>query len=179
MNEATVAPAPGSVPMRKPTTVARISVKRTAIQSAIVGHSSRKRVRMTGRSSVSSAFVKSSASAKRPIATTAKSNPPRRSAFPNAKRGVPLIESMPTVPRASPNAAATRPFMIERPARRVSVVRPRIMSAVFSSGPKPRANAVSGGASSMRPSTARVPAMKEAIAAIASAGPARPLRAIA
>ena len=94
-------------------------------------------------------------------------------------RGVPLIESMPTVPRSNPNAAMSSAFSTDFPASRVSVVSPSTMSAAFSCGPKPSANSVSGGASSISPSTASVPATNDAIAAIASAGPARPFFAIA
>src|SRR4030065_157777 len=51
--------------------------------------------------------------------------------------------------------------------------RPIRSSAVYSGGPKRSANSASVGASSISPITPRVPAMKETIAAIASARPAR------
>jgi hypothetical protein len=52
-------------------------------------------------------------------------------------------------------------------------------SAVYSGGPKRSAKAASVGASSIRPTTPKVPATKEPIAAMASAGPARPFWVIA
>jgi hypothetical protein len=50
---------------------------------------------------------------------------------------------------------------------------------VYSGGPKRSAHAASVGASSISPTTPSVPATKEPIAAIASAGPARPFCVIA
>jgi hypothetical protein len=51
-------------------------------------------------------------------------------------------------------------------------------SARYSGGPKASANRASGGASSISATTLTVPATNEPIAAIASAGPARPCRVI-
>ena len=53
------------------------------------------------------------------------------------------------------------------------------MSAKYSGALKASARRASGGATSISPSTPTVPAMNEAIAAMPSAGPARPFRAIA
>ena len=57
--------------------------------------------------------------------------------------------------------------------------KPSSSSAVYSGGPKRSANAASVGASSMSPTTPSVPATNEPIAAMASAGPARPRCVIA
>ena len=53
------------------------------------------------------------------------------------------------------------------------------MSVVYSAGPSCSANSASQGAAKVSPSVAMVPAMNEPIAAVASAGPARPACAIA
>ena len=50
---------------------------------------------------------------------------------------------------------------------------------MYSGGPKRSANAASVGASSISPTTPTVPATKDPIAAMASAGPARPFSVIA
>ena len=52
------------------------------------------------------------------------------------------------------------------------------MRAKYSGGPNRSANSATGGATSISRTTPVVPATNEAIAAIPSAGPARPLRAI-
>jgi len=62
--------------------------------------------------------------------------------------------------------------------RYVTMVKPRTRSAKISGGPKRRATEVSAGASSMIPRHADVPAMNDPKAAMPSAGPARPWRAI-
>jgi hypothetical protein len=63
---------------------------------------------------------------------------------------------------------------IDPPERNANTSRPRVSSAKYSGGPKRSASDASGGASSISATTLSVPAMKEPIAAIASAGPARP-----
>jgi hypothetical protein len=68
---------------------------------------------------------------------------------------------------------------MEPPLMYASTSRPRRRSAKYSGGPNRSAKLASGGASSMSAITLPVPAMKEPIAAMASAAPARPFRAIA
>ena len=58
------------------------------------------------------------------------------------------------------------------------ITRPTIISEQYSAEPNFSAIAVSGGAKSAISTVAIVPATKEPIAAVASATPARPLRAI-
>ena len=58
------------------------------------------------------------------------------------------------------------------------MARPSAISAKYSGELNASDIFASGGAISMRPSTPTVPAMNEAIAAMPSAAPARPLRAI-
>ena len=69
-------------------------------------------------------------------------------------------------------------FSTERLAITTAPIRPSTISEKYSAGPKCAATAASGAASSAQISVATVPATNEAMAAIASAGPARPCRAI-
>ena len=56
--------------------------------------------------------------------------------------------------------------------------RPSTIRLKYSAGPNFTANRASVGATSIRPTIASVPAMNEPMAAMPSAGPARPWRAI-
>ncbi len=94
------------------------------------------------------------------------------------KRGEAVIGSSPIVPSSMPSRAMATALSFEPAVRYVTIVKPSKSSAKISGGPKRRAALVSGGANSMMPSTLRVPAMNEPIAAMPSAGPARPWRAI-
>jgi hypothetical protein len=87
--------------------------------------------------------------------------------------------SMPTMPSMSPSVAMARDLSMDPPLMYASTRRPRSRSAKFSGGPRRRAKAARGGASIISATTDRVPAMKEPTAAMASAAPARPFRAIA
>ena len=58
------------------------------------------------------------------------------------------------------------------------MVSPSTIRLKYSAGPNFTATCASVGASSISPTTARVPAMNEPMAAMPSAGPARPWRAI-
>ena len=71
-----------------------------------------------------------------------------------------------------------RPLTIESPPRRVAMTRPRRVREKYSGGPNFRANSARGGATKVNPKTPMVPATNEPMAAIPSAGPARPFRAI-
>ena len=65
------------------------------------------------------------------------------------------------------------PFATEPPTA-ASAVSPSRTSEKYSGGPKASASLDRGGASSIRPTVPKVPAMKEASAAMPSAGPAWP-----
>ena len=60
----------------------------------------------------------------------------------------------------------------------VAPTRPSTISEKYSAGPNLSATSASGGANSAMSTVATVPAKNEPMAAIASAGPARPWRAI-
>ena len=55
---------------------------------------------------------------------------------------------------------------------------PKTINAKYSGGAKRNAKRANGGAISINPNTPTVPAIKEAMAEIPNAAPARPLRAI-
>ena len=97
---------------------------------------------------------------------------------PKSKRLLPEIGSMPTVPNSSPTTMTMRPLVTESPESVTAIRRPRSASENFSGGPKLSANSAIGGAKSVRPTTATDPAMKDPMAAMPSAGPARPFWAI-
>ena len=67
---------------------------------------------------------------------------------------------------------------IDPEASTTEAIRPSMSSEVYSAGPNWIAIAASGGANRARIAVAIVPAKNEAMAAVASASPARPCRAI-
>ena len=69
-------------------------------------------------------------------------------------------------------------FTVEPRASVTVAMRPSTTSAKNSGEPKVRATSARGGANSTMTTVATVPAMNEPMAAVASAGPARPFRAI-
>ena len=101
--------------------------------------------------------------------------PSSSSVIPKVKRCAPLFTSMPTRPRIRPTTTMPIAFSTERLAITTAPIRPSTISEKYSAGPNWVAIAASGAASSAQISVATVPAMNEAMAAIASAGPARPL----
>jgi|GEM_PF-5201520 len=77
-----------------------------------------------------------------------------------------------------PKTPAMSPLRRDLPDRPMTMVRPSNMREKYSGGPKSRAMSARGGANSRRPNWENVPAMKDAMAAIPRAGPARPFLAI-
>ncbi len=123
-------------------------------------------------------FASTSPSANTPIATTMKSIPERSSSLPNVNRLVELNRSVPMLAIHRPTSAASSALTIERPASSTTSARPSDIRPKYSGELNESASLAIGGATSMSPSTPTVPATKDAIAAMPSAGPARPLRAI-
>jgi hypothetical protein len=119
-----------------------------------------------------------SASAKSPTTTTTKPTPSWNSATPMTKRGWPLCRSIPMVAIIRPTIVESMPFAGEAPVSEATAVIANSISVKYSAGPNFSAIDVSGTAKSVSPTTPRVPAMKEPIAATASAAPARPFFAI-
>ena len=86
--------------------------------------------------------------------------------------------SWPTMPSSRPSTIIASAFRIEPWASAIEATRPRTISEKYSGAPKFSAARASGGAASARMKVATVPAKNEPSAAVASAGPAWPLRAI-
>src|SRR5574343_1314137 len=88
------------------------------------------------------------------------------------------MESMPTRPMDRPTASEARPRSMDAPRTAETVVKANTMMAKYSVGPNISATSATQGAQKVSATVARVPATKEPMAAVARAGPARPLRAI-
>ena len=115
--------------------------------------------------------------AKSPSTAMTKLMPSISSTAPNVRRARPVRTSIPTTDTSRPSAAMMRDFSSDPPPIRPTAVSATSMRTQYSGGPKRSPNSESGTASSMRPATLIVPAMKDAIAAIPRAAPARPCRA--
>ena len=69
-------------------------------------------------------------------------------------------------------------FTVDSRAKKVSSVNPRVIRAKYSGGPKRSVTRARNGARNVRAITLSVPAMNEPNAAMPSAAPARPWRAM-
>ncbi len=119
-----------------------------------------------------------SAIAKTPIATSMKSTPPSSEACPKVKRACAVNRSVPMLASHSPSSIDSSALISDEPASSTTSERPRHIRAKYSGAENDSAKAATGGAIRVRAITPKVPAMNEAIAAMPSAGPARPRRAI-
>ena len=98
--------------------------------------------------------------------------------WPNVNRDVALNKSVPMLAIHRPTSIERIALVNDSPASNTTIARPNTINAKYSGELKASESLVSGGATSIRASTPKVPAMNEAIALMPSAGPARPLRAI-
>ena len=177
-NDARMAPPPGSTPSAEPSAVPR------SIGLTIWRKSSREGMRpptaLTSalRERPISRLRQISQMPNRPIAMATNSRPSASSGRPKVKRSVPLSRSWPTVHSNTPSTSMASAFITEPCASVMEAIRPSTMSAKYSGEPTLSANSVSGGASTATSSVAQVPAKNEPMAAVASAVPARPWRAI-
>ena len=89
------------------------------------------------------------------------------------KRSVPIEVSH------SPSNSDSSPLISDGPDSSTTSARPRHISAKYSGDENCSANSATGGASTVSRTMPTVPAMNEAIAAMPSAGPARPFFAMA
>ena len=112
------------------------------------------------------------------MATITKPMPSESSGTPNVKRSTPELTSVPTRPKSSPHTTMAIALTSEPCASTVAAIRPNTMSEKYSAGPNFSATSASGGAATAMISVATQPAKNEPSAATASAGPARPWRAI-
>ena len=178
-NDASIAPPPGSTPRTEPMPVPR-TIAPLAWRSSFHDGSRRPIVRVRiSRPSGASKFAMMPAKPNRPIATTTKPMPSESSGSPNVKRWSPVVVSMPTRPRSTPSAIIATAFSSEPCASTTAATRPSTISEKYSAAPNRKASSARGGAAAARISVAMQPATNDPIAAIASAWPARPLRAIA
>ena len=167
--------------MMNPVIEPLMKAKRQALSSSQLG----RRLRMpfgTGSMcalSPASMLASTSAMANTPIATTTKSMPPSNSDWPKMKRDCAENRSVPIDVSHSPRNSAIRPLINDGPDSSTTSARPRHISAKYSGDENCSANSATGGASTVSSTMPTVPATNDAIAAMPSAGPARPLRAMA
>ncbi len=95
-----------------------------------------------------------------------------------AMREAPVSRSEPTIDSSRPNTIIASALSTEPLASTTANTRPSVISEKYSAGPNCSANFVSGAPSSAISTVATQPAKNEPIAAMASAGPARPCLAI-
>ena len=113
-----------------------------------------------------------------PTASDTKSRPPYSSRIPKVNLGTPVNWSCPIVPSSSPSTTIARAFRVDPLARAIEAIRPSTTSAKYSADPNCNAALARGGANRASTTVATVPAKNDPSAAVASAGPARPWRAI-
>ena len=108
------------------------------------------------------------------MATTTKLMPSRSSGMSKAKREVPDVTSVPTRLSSRPSTTIPSALISEPCASTTEAMRPSTISEKYSGAWNLRATPASGGARKATTKVATVPAKKEAMAAVASAAPARP-----
>jgi len=175
-----VEPAPGSTPTRKPTSEPLAKAKRQSRRSASVGRRLRN-PRGTGSvrpASGVSMLASTSPRANTPIATTTKSMPDSSSSWPKVKRDTLVKRSVPMPASHRPTSIESSALTSERPASSTTSARPSDIRPKYSGELNDSAKRATGGATSISPTTPTVPATNDEIAAMPSAAPARPLRAI-
>ena len=119
-----------------------------------------------------------SAKPNNPIATLTMPMPSVSSGMPNANLAMPELTSVPTMPSKSPSTIIAIALSSEPCARTTAPIKPRIISEQYSAGPNFSASSDSGMATVATKTVAMQPAKKEPSAAIASAAPACPFKAI-
>ena len=113
-----------------------------------------------------------------PIASGTNPRPSASTGRPKVKRWAPVLTSVPTRPSSRPTITIPSDFRIAPLDSTVAATRPRTISEKYSVAPKWLARLASFGPATTTRTVATVPARNELIAAIASAGPARPFSAI-
>ena len=113
-----------------------------------------------------------------PMAITVKLMPSISSGMPKLKRGTAVITSVLIWPSSRPSTTIAIALGSEPEARTTAPTSPRNIRAQYSGAPNSKARPVSGGAKAATTSVPTVPAKKDASAAVASALPACPRRAI-
>ena len=94
--------------------------------------------------------------------------------MPSVKRACPVWLSRPMRPIVSPKNRLASPRAFDAPSTADTVVNASTITAKYSAGPNLSAISTMIGATAVRRMVAMVPATNEPMAAVASAGPARP-----
>ena len=110
MNDAIVAPAPGSTPIKNPIRVPRTMAQRLAIQSRYVGIRLRMLSSTFGGFSACSTLASTSPTPNSATASTRKSMPSISHSWPNMNRVFPTCGSTPIVAIIRPTSPIIRPF---------------------------------------------------------------------
>ena len=125
-----------------------------------------------------SRFFTISDTANRPTATIVKPMPSVSSGSPKEKRAIPEFTSVPTMPTSNPRTTMASAFTMSPLERHAAATKAISIREKYSGAPNLSAISAIGGPNSAISSVPTQPATNEATAAIASAGPARPWRAI-
>ena len=172
---------PGTSPQPNPMPVPRRMARAERRRSARVGNRSFKRGTTTvpsSRSAGLATFDSTSPIPKIPIATATNSIPLKSDMEPKVKRASPVTGSRPIVPTIRPTSAIISDLTSEPPVTLLRTINPNTMSEKYSAGPKTSAARARGGAHKTSPKIPIVPATKDPMAQIASAGPALPFWAM-
>ena len=113
-----------------------------------------------------------------PMATVTKPMPSASSGTSKLKRATPELTSVPTSPSSRPSTIIAMALISEPEASTTAPISPSTIREKYSAGPNLNASSTIGRASAARTSVPTVPAKNDPSAAIASAEPARPRRAI-
>src|SRR3546814_8511197 len=106
------------------------------------------------------------------------SSPSQRCGCPKVKRSVPELRSVPTQPRMTPTRIIQIALGIEPEDSETAPISPTTISEKYSAAPKRHATVANGAAKAATTIVPTQPAENDAIAAVAIATPARPVRAI-
>ena len=166
------------MPRNEPSAVPRSTGAQARLKSSLVGNRLVTLAVNTSRLSFVSRLAMISAMPNMPIATTTKPMPSESSGMPKVKRGTPELTSVPIRPSSRPSTTMAIALTSEPCASTTAATRPSTISEKYSAGPNLSATSASGGAATAIRKVATQPAKNEPIAAMASARPARPWRAI-
>ncbi|MCY1543571.1 hypothetical protein D9M68_793960 [compost metagenome] len=138
-----------------------------------------RRLNRGGRDSSRSRLAMISPIPKMPMEITTKSIPSASCGRPKVKRSSPELTSTPISPSNRPSRVIASALSRSPWASTTAATRPSSISEKYSAGPKRNANSESGVAAAATSRIARLPATNEPIAAMPSAAPALPWRAMA
>ncbi len=111
---------------------------------------------------------------KKPMMMASSGTPSNSQEMPKVSRATPSSGSIPIWVRSSPKTTMSRPLRTEEPRRPAARQRLSTISEKYSGGPRRSASRLMATAVEARISVEKQPPMKEPMAEIASAGPARP-----